>query len=179
MTTIIDHLEQPDSQTCQSAAIAKVLGTTDIYKIRRELLAGGTAGDPYNMSALMGEYVSRGALKSASLSTNASLQDVKDWVTKGSGFEVIIHGWFTSVGHVVGIEGFEDERFIYDDPWYEFDFPRSTFTRNLGKNISVSALGIFAYCVAGTSKYDANRIYQKGGPTDWNLGNAWVHFVQN
>ncbi len=44
MSKILDYVAQPNAFTCQSACIAKVLGTTDVAGIRAALKAIGDPG---------------------------------------------------------------------------------------------------------------------------------------
>jgi hypothetical protein len=180
MTKILDHLEQPDSSTCQAAAIAKVLGTQDVMAIRNELLAGGVAGDPQNMGRLMKREVSKGNLKFYEYQGAATLKNLEDWVTQGKGYEAIIHGFFTPGGHVIGVEdAYPANRFFrVDDPWYEFDFPSARFTKLSGKNKEYSYLGIYSYCCASWSFREAQELYASRQVVMSNPG-LWMHKIRN
>lgn len=176
MSKILDYLEQPDQFTCQSAAIAKVLGTEDVYGVRAALTAGGRiAGDPANM----GEYLAP-RVKEYRYTDKGSLIQIENWVTQGPGYEVIVHGNTTRAGHVWGISDADPKNrvFVVDDPWYEYDFPRARFTTQTGKNCLYSYRAIWAYCVASWSWEQAAELYASGS-VDSNEPGAWVHFIRN
>jgi hypothetical protein len=186
MSKILDHVEQPDAVTCQSAAIAKVLGmgsNQNIHAIRSDLLAiarrrGTKAGDP----AVMAEYLAP-RVEEYRYSGNGSVQDVINWVTKGPGYEVIIHGFTTISGHIWGIEDVVEDThtrlfFKVDDPWYEFDFPNNRYTQRTGKNVHYSGLAIWAYCVIAWNNAQAVDAYQRGSMSRTEKG-AWIHFIKN
>lgn len=179
-TRIIDHLEQPDIVTCQSAAIAKVLGTSNITQVRRDLTSMGVAGDPSVMGAYMRTMVNQGRLKQYIYNPQGSLKDLENWVTQGKGYEAIIHGFYTPSGHVIGVENAlpESRQFVVDDPWYEFDYPSGSYTRLSGKNNLHSYLGIFSYCVASWSPKQARELYRKRF-YDMETRGMWLHMVQN
>ena len=179
-TRILDHLEQPDASTCQATAIAKILGTTDVRAIRNRLLEIGIAGDPAVMGTLMREEVARGGLKHYEYNGNATLKELEDWVTQGQGFEAIVHGYFTPVGHVIGVEDAYPEAkfFKVDDPWYEFDFPRARFTNRGGKNQRYSYVGIYSYCCGSWSFNQAKDLYAKNSLA-MTVPGLWLHKVQN
>lgn len=187
MTDILDHVEQPDAYTCQSAAIAKVLGQGSIHQInaiRSNLNAdartrGTMAGDP----SVMGAYLTP-RVESYTYKHDANLQEIIDWVTQGKGYECIIHGFTTQSGHVWGIEDAEKvgQNWVFrcDDPWYEFDFPGNRFTQNSGANVGYSDLATLAYCVKAWSNWQGVDAYRKGRYQGM-LGDrgAWVHFIKN
>jgi hypothetical protein len=194
MTRIIDDVQQPDSRTCQSAAIARVTGTTSVMAIREELdrIArdrNSAAGDPY----VMAQYL-RGECVEYSFLEKGSTNDIKRAIE--AGYQIITHGWFTSYGHVVGIsewghvndsgdwvfrEPDPTTGWVYfrgEDPWYEYDFPAGRFTRRTGNNAPYSAYGIFAYCVASWSYHGAREIYARG-QLNSSQGGGWLHLIKN
>lgn len=185
-TNIVDYAWQPDAVTCQSAAIAKVLGKSsaeDIQEVRRALLeiarpSGAMAGSTW----VMGEYLAP-RVKEYKFSDSASLVDIADWVSQGPGYECIIHGVTTGSGHVWGIEDvFEYTtttlKFKCDDPWAEFDYPGNRYLNKSGKNVIYSGLAIWAYCVVSYDNPTAARNYRSGKMSRHDKG-AWVHFVRN
>lgn len=178
MTNVIDYVRQPDGFTCQSACIAKILGTTDVYGIRDALEAMGTPGDP----AVMGQYL-RPRVQSYQFLLTGSLNEAKDALDDG--YVIITHGWFTYSGHVICLVGHEPDpttlsyRFIVDDPYGEFDFPNGRHDPSrTGNNVRYSSYGIYAYCVASSGPDNAARIY-----ADKRLlsseKNAWLHIIKN
>lgn len=191
---IIDDVQQPDARTCQSAAIARLLGTQDTFGVRVELdriaeRRRSAAGDPW----VMGEYLS-GRVREYQFHEKASLLDFN--AALAAGYHLITHGWFTQYGHVIGIsgQGYQDDQgtwhlgerdpqsgWLYykaEDPWYEYDFPAGRFTRRSGNDAAYSAYGIFAYCVASWSYPGAREIYSRGQLDSAQEG-AWLHLIKN
>ena len=177
-TKILDYVEQPDGYTCQSAAIAKVIGSTDVASVRSALLSMGVPGDPGVMAAYLKDRV-----KSYQFIVDGSLNEAKDLIKQGC--VIITHGWFTSAGHVITLVGFEPSsntlgyRFVVDDPWCEFDFASNRFDHlKTGNNVRYSSHGIYAYCVAGQSNDDAQAIYKQGRLLS-SERNMWMHVIKN
>jgi hypothetical protein len=173
-SSILGYVRQPDSSTCQSAAIARILGTNDVMKVRRELLAIGSAGDP----GVMGAYL-KPLIKEYQYSGNASLQNAIDALN--AGYQLITHGWFTGSGHVIGLSKYDDAKKVFnaEDPWAAFNFPDWSYDFNKsGDNQPYSALGIYASCVVGQSMSDAFRIYQ-GGKIDFAAKGMYLHMCKN
>jgi hypothetical protein len=169
---ILDFVEQPDVSTCQSAAIARVVGTTDVMSIRKALLGissrrGSMSGDP----AVMGDYLKEN-VREYQFIPDGSLNQAKEALEQG--YHLITHGWFTRSGHVIGLSPFKDGEpykvhtstgsyaFNAEDPWYEFDFPSWSYTRRSGDDIPYSAYGIYAACVGSSGFGHAQQIYRKG-----------------
>ncbi|NJM58543.1 MAG: hypothetical protein HC857_15550 [Synechococcales cyanobacterium RU_4_20] len=175
---VLDFVEQPDAYTCQSAAIARVLGTTDVMSIRHLLTEGGRdAGDPWNMGQYLGKYC-----QEYRFSLTASLNDARKALE--AGFQLITHGFFTGSGHVIGLSRVSADpkalsyRFNAEDPWYEFDFLSWSYTRNSGDDVSYSSYGIYAACVASSSVSHAAEIYRRG-ELNSAMGNMWLHIIKN
>jgi hypothetical protein len=178
MTQVLDYVAQPNAFTCQSACLAKVLGTNDVDGVRADLEVIGTPGSP----EVMGEYV-RSRVQSYQFLLSGSLDDAKAALDQGC--VVITHGWFTGSGHVIALVGYEPDpatlsyRFIVDDPWMEFDFAAAQYLPNRsGDNVRYSSYGMYAYCVASSSVSHAAQIYQQGRLLSSEKG-AWLHLVQN
>ena len=176
----LDFVEQPDARTCQSAAIARLTRTQDVLAIRQELdrLAiqrGSEAGDPY----VMGDYLRAKFGSRYHFSANASINQLRSALERGC--HAITHGWFTPVGHVIGISGFTEKNgklvFTAEDPWFEFDFPSGRFTQQTGDDAQYSAYGIYAYCVSSWSYQGAREIYARGELLS-SKGGMWLHMVQ-
>jgi len=175
---ILDHVEQPDVYTCQSAAIARVVGTTDVMSIRHALTQGGReAGDPWNMGRYLEKYC-----QYYKFSPTASLNDARKALEEGC--HLITHGFFTGSGHVIGLSRVEADpktlsyRFNAEDPWYEFDFPSWSYTRNSGNDVSYSSYGIYAACVASSGVSHAAEIYRRG-ELNSAMKNMWLHIIKN
>ena len=176
-TKILEYVPQPDGNTCQSACIARIVGTEDVAGVRAALEA---IGDPGSYTT-MGQYL-QSKIREYHFNDNASILDMREALSQG--YQLITHGWFTQSGHVIGIAGVEPDptklsyRFITDDPWYEFDFPSGNFTGNSGENVRYSSYGIYAYCVASSSYEAAREIYTRGELNSATKG-AWLHLCKN
>jgi hypothetical protein len=170
---VLDYVEQPDARTCQSAAIARVIGSTDVYAVRSALEKIGTPGDP----AVMGVYL-RDRVREYKYLGNASISDLRAALKEG--YQAIVHGVFTGSGHVIGISGADGDDFICEDPWAGFYFMHWTYApwNRSGNDIRYSAHGIYAACVAGQSPDDAWAIYRRG-ELDSNRGGLWLHLIRN
>ena len=171
---ITAYVPQPDSYTCQSACVAKMMGLEkeDVQRIRKNLLALGNPGDPYIMGAML-----VGSVKEYAFNEAASVTQMRDWLK--AGYQLITHGWFTNPGHVICLVGTYDKGFIADDPWGEFDAPRWAYSDNWnGDDLKYSNRLIYASCVASYSCDEASRIYSNGA-LDSSLKNAWVHRIKN
>lgn len=178
MSKILDYVAQPNAYTCQSACIAKVLGTTDVEGIRAALEAIGAPGSPETM----GEYL-KSRVRSYKFLMSGSLEDAKEALDDGC--VIITHGWFTGSGHVIALVGYEPDprtlsyRFIIDDPWMEFSFPDALFIPNSsGDNVRYSSYGIYAYCVTSSSYEHAVQTYAQGKLLSSEKG-AWLHLIKN
>ncbi len=178
MSKILDYVAQSNAYICQSACIAKVLGTTDDKGIRAALEAIGAPGNP----DVMGQYL-KSRVQSYRFLSAGSLMDVKDALDNGC--VVITHGWFTGSGHVICLVGYEPDpktlsyRFIVDDPWAEFSFPTAQFVPNSsGDNVRYSSYGVYAYCVASSNHEHAAHLYAQGKLLSSEKG-AWLHIIKN
>ena len=176
---ILDSVvSQPDAYTCQSACIAKVLGTADVLGIRAELEALGEPGSP----AVMGVYLRR-RVREYQFLLAGSLNDARRALD--SGYTVITHGWLSPSGHVLTLVGVEPDpgtgsyRFIVDDPYGEFDFISASYdTSVIGDDLRYSSYGLYAYCVASQDYWHAQRLYaeRRLNPAE---KNAWLHLIKN
>jgi len=174
---ILDYVAQPDEVTCQSACIAKAIGTTDVMKVRRELLASCQAGEMAGSPSVMGRYL-RSRVKSYQFNATGSLNDICEFLQKPEGRMIITHGWFTASGHVISIVGVDKKGFIVDDPYGEFSFPLWQYIRPVGNDRLYPYTGIYAACVAGGCIVSAKAIYARR-ELQMDFGNAWVHFIEN
>jgi hypothetical protein len=168
------NLSQPDASTCQAACIGMAVGDRDVAKIRRKLVARGTAGDTGVMRAVIREY-GRPYIYEA----NASLARCYEWLKAGE--FLITHGWFTGSGHVICLDGLKQGptagSYLLDvkDPWSEFN--TKTWGYDLGGKFFdgfYSDLLIYATCVAGTSAGSAQSLYRQG-QVNVDRGGMWVH----
>lgn len=178
MSKILEYVAQPNAYTCQSACVAKVLGTTDVEGVRAALEAIGDPGSP----ATMGQYL-KSRVQSYKFLISGSLEDAKDALDEGC--VIITHGWFTGDGHVISLVDYESDpktlsyRFVVDDPWMEFNFPDAQFMRDRsGNNVRYSSYGVYAYCVASSNYDHARQIYAQGKLLSSEKG-AWLHIIKN
>ena len=172
-------LSQPNAYTCQSACIAMAAGLSDIMRIRHQLEELGDPGNPYNMgSILKGHFGDRYLFDE-----NACLSEVRGWLKAGE--FLITHGWFTSSGHVICLDGaaIDSERLSYKisvkDPWSEFD-GRSWSYNNPGVDRYdgyYSAHLLYAAIVASQSVWDAAAIYRRGELDSMRKG-AWIQRIR-
>ncbi len=172
------YVPQPDPEWCQSACIAMVLRTKDVASIRDDLVSKGVAGD----SGVMGDYLEP-RVKSYKFLVDGSLNDAKKALDDGCA--VITHGWFTHVGHVIVLIGYEVDpvtmsyRFIVHDPWAEYNFPNGDHDDSKsGENVRYSSYGIYATCVASADYANAHDLYTRKKLSS-NESNAWLHIIQN
>jgi hypothetical protein len=173
MSEILDYVPQPDVYTCQSACCAKVCGITDVYSVRDSLEGFGEPGSPEVMGLFLTPRV-----KEYEFVSDASLQNLKDWLAQG--YTLITHGWFSDSGHVICLVGRNDDDngFLVDDPYGEFDVANWTWTDNIdGNNLIYSDKLIYATCIAGQSVWEAKDVY--GRRVIPNLKGAWVHKIKN
>jgi uncharacterized protein YvpB len=85
---------------------------------------------------------------------NATIDDVQDWLASGN--PAVIHGYFTSFGHIVVAVGYDSEGFFVHDPYGEW-FPTGYDTTVSGSYLHYSYRLIRSVCMAD--------------------GNFWVHFI--
>ena len=171
---ILDDVQQIDDSTCQSAAICRVIGSTDVAKVRSDLLNIGCPGDP----DVMGHYlVSR--VREYKWLRYGSIHDAIDGLANG--YQIITHGYTTHSGHVIGLSGYDSaaQVFIAEDPYGEFDFPSWSFTGSSGNNARYSVRAIWCACVAGASCDDAYQLYSNRVEPDWAQKNMWIHLIKN
>ena len=184
MTTATAYVQQPTPDLCQSACISMVLRTTDVFGVRSELesiaLKQGT--DKTGAPSVMGEYL-ESRVKTYNFLIDGSLSDAKKALDEGC--VVITHGWFTRIGHVILLLGYEPDmdtfsyRFMVNDPYAEYDFSSGEHDLSKsGEDVRYSSYGIYATCVESYDYKDARDTYSRKelNPT---LQNAWLHIIQN
>jgi hypothetical protein len=167
-------ISQPDSRSCQATCIALATGwDTPIGLIYDDLDQLGIPGDPGVMAKYLGDrFGDRYRYHS-----NASLRNAIESLKNGS--LLITHGWFTGFGHVIAIDGYDEEKgFHVVDPWEEFHGPHWTYPKEEeGFRGIYSTRMIYAACVSGESCDHARSEYQKGA-VDFNFGNTWIHEIK-
>lgn len=85
---------------------------------------------------------------------SATIQDVRDWVASGN--PAVIHGYFTSFGHILVVVGYDSSGFFVHDPYGEW------FAEGYDTSVSGSYL------------YYSERLIRNVCIPD---GNFWVHFI--
>ncbi|MGB3533322.1 MAG: C39 family peptidase [Microcoleaceae cyanobacterium] len=85
---------------------------------------------------------------------NALIEDVQNWVASGN--PAVIHGYFTSFGHIVVVVGYDEYGFIVHDPYGEW-FSTGYRTDLSGAYLHYSYRLIRRVCIPD--------------------GNFWVHFI--
>ncbi|OAB62094.1 peptidoglycan-binding protein [Leptolyngbya valderiana BDU 20041] len=104
---------------------------------------------PYDLAKIIRDYGCTDEFR-----TNATIDEVKDWVADLN--PAIVHGYFTSFGHILVVVGYDERGFFVHDPYGEW-FPSGYRTDLPGAYLH----------------YSYNLIRQVCIPD----GNFWVHFV--
>lgn len=86
--------------------------------------------------------------------TKGTINQIKEWLVQGN--PVVIHGYFTSSGHIVSLIGYNSFGFIVHDPYGEY-WPNGYNTSAPGAGLSYSYGMIQNTCMAD--------------------GDCWVHFI--
>lgn len=76
---------------------------------------------PYDLAKIVQDYGARDAFDS-----HSSIEAAKSWLAAGN--PAVIHGYFTSFGHIVVLVGYDDKGFIVHDPygeWYSDGYDRN------------------------------------------------------
>ncbi|PPT05760.1 hypothetical protein CKA32_002556 [Geitlerinema sp. FC II] len=84
------------------------------YAIERGL----SRHSPYDLAQIVRDYGCRDRFR-----TDATIEDAKDWLAEGN--PLVIHGYFTSFGHIIVLVGYNDRGFIVHDPygeWFEWGY---------------------------------------------------------
>lgn len=125
----------------------------ELYKYAIE--KGLNRHDPHDLAAIVENYSCRDDFRA-----NATIEQVQDWVSEGN--PAVIHGYFTSFGHIVVVAGFNETGFLIHDPYGEWN--SCGYDRNVpgsknekGKYIHYSYQLIRSLCIPD--------------------GNFWVHFI--
>lgn len=73
---------------------------------------------PYDLARVVRDYGCRDTFR-----TNATINEAKNWLANGN--PAVIHGYFTSFGHIIVLVGFNERGFIVHDPygeWFEWGY---------------------------------------------------------
>ena len=152
------------------------VGVKDVYAIRQKLVSRGEAGSPATMGQILRGYLGKRYIFDESASLNDLARYLKD------GELIITHGWFTSSGHVICLDGLKEGSsrltFNVKDPWSEFDGPSWSYNKPAVHFYDgfYSDKIIYAACVAGTSRWDAATRY-RGESIKYDLPQAWAHRI--
>lgn len=111
--------------------------------------------DPHDLAEIVKAYGCRDEFR-----TNATIEQVQDWLVSGK--PAVIHGYFTSFGHIVALVGFDETGFWVHDPYGEwtasgYDCNVPGFRDKKGKYIHYSYGMIQSLCIPD--------------------GSFWVHFL--
>jgi uncharacterized protein YvpB len=110
---------------------------------------GYSRHSPYDLAQIVRDYGRKDYF-----TENALIEDVKDWVASGK--PAVIHGYFTSFGHIVVVVGYDEYGFIVHDPFGEW-FSTGYRTDLSGAYLHYSYRLIRRVCIPD--------------------GNFWVHFI--
>jgi uncharacterized protein YvpB len=121
------------------------------YAIRQGL----SRHDPHDLAVIVERYGCRDDFR-----THATIEQVQDWLADGK--PAVIHGYFTSFGHIVVLTGFDEKGFLVHDPygeWTSTGYDRNVpgYKNEKGKYIHYSYRLIRALCIPD--------------------GSFWVHFI--
>ncbi len=155
----LDNFENPTG-ACNVTAMAMCLEYFRIPKrtntaqfedelYRYTLDKGYSRWSPYDLAKLVMDYGCRDEFK-----TNATIEQVKDWVANFN--PAVIHGYFTTFGHILVVVGYDEDNFIVHDPYGEW-FESGYRTDLSGAYLRYSYRLIRRVCIPD--------------------GNFWVHFI--
>ena len=155
----MDNLNNPTG-ACNVTSIAMCLDFLRIPRRRRTgqfedelyeyaIAKGYSRWDPYDLAKIVRDYGAQDFY-----TENATIDDVQDWLASGN--PAVIHGYFTSFGHILVAAGYDSEGFFVHDPYGEW-FPTGYDTTVSGAYLHYSYRLIRNVCMAD--------------------GNFWVHFI--
>lgn len=110
---------------------------------------GYSRWNPYDLAKIVKDYGCQDYF-----TDNALIEDVQDWLAVGN--PAVIHGYFTSFGHVMPVVGYDDDGFFVHDPygeWFESGYDTS---------------------VSGAYLHYSYRLIRRVCMPD---GSFWVHFI--
>ena len=107
------------SSTCQNTSVAMVLSHFQ-YKISPDEIflryGKNTAQSPSGLNSVYRNYAANSTINTY---TNASPEDLIDSLQQG--YIAIVHGYFTSAGHVLVVRGYKDNYYYVNDPAGKWD----------------------------------------------------------
>jgi uncharacterized protein YvpB len=110
---------------------------------------GYSRHNPYDLARIVRDYGCQDYF-----TENAVIDDIKDWIAAGN--PAVIHGYFTSFGHIMPVVGYDEYGFIVHDPYGEW-FSSGYRTDLSGSYLNYSYLLIRRVCIPD--------------------GSFWVHFI--
>ena len=110
---------------------------------------GYSRWSPYDLAKIVKEYGAKDTFKE-----NATFEEVKDWLVDGN--PTVIHGYFTSFGHIMPVVGYDETGLVVHDPYGEW-FASGYDNNANGAYLHYSYDLIRRVCMAD--------------------GNFWVHFI--
>jgi uncharacterized protein YvpB len=105
--------------------------------------------NPYDLAKIVRDYGGKDEFRE-----NATIDEVKAWLVKGN--PAVIHGYFTSFGHIIVVVGYNETGFVVHDPYGEW------FSSGYRTDLS-----------GAYKTYSYNLIRRTCIPD----GNFWVHFI--
>jgi hypothetical protein len=105
--------------------------------------------DPHDLALIVEAYGARDDFRA-----NAKIEEVQDWLATGN--PAVIHGYFTSFGHIIVVTGYNETGFWVHDPFGEWT--------SSGYRMDLSGESLH---------YSYNLIRRVCIPD----GNFWVHFI--
>jgi uncharacterized protein YvpB len=155
----LDNQENPNG-SCNVTSLAmclEFLGAkrkTNVGQFEDELYKyaigkGLSRHDPHDLAVIVEDYGCRDDFRS-----NATIEQVLNWLAEGK--PAVIHGYFTTFGHIIVLTGFDEGGFFVHDPYGEWT--SSGYRTDLsGKYLHYSYNLIRNLCIPD--------------------GSFWVHFI--
>ncbi|MGL5080477.1 MAG: C39 family peptidase [Microcoleaceae cyanobacterium] len=113
------------------------------------LSQGYSRHNPYDLARVVKDYGMQDFF-----TENTMIEDIQDWVAANN--PAVIHGYFTSFGHIIVVVGYDEQGFIVHDPYGEW-FPSGYRTDLSGAYLHYSYSLIKRVCIPD--------------------GKFWVHFI--
>ncbi|MEL0590685.1 MAG: C39 family peptidase [Planktothrix rubescens PR222] len=110
---------------------------------------GYSRWSPYDLAKIVKDYGAKDFF-----SERATLEELQDWLADGK--PAVIHGYFTSFGHIMPVVGYDEKGLLVHDPYGEW-FPSGYRTDLSGAYLPYSYNLIRRVCMPD--------------------GNFWVHFI--
>lgn len=160
-----DNMENP-SGSCNVTCLAMCLeflgakrrepgGQFEDELYRYAISQGLSRHNPHDLAVIVEAYGLRDEFRA-----DATIEQVKGWLADGK--PIVIHGYFTSFGHIIVLTGFDEVGFLAHDPWgewnawgYDLNIPGTSNEK--GKYIRYSYDMIKRLCIPD--------------------GSFWVHFI--